>query len=527
MGVGDVAIKRALISASDKSGIVELAQFLSRWNVEILSTGGTSRVLREAGLEVVEVADYTGFPEILDGRVKTLHPAIHGGILARRDQPDHAAAMDTHGIGQIDLVVVNLYPFEKTILETANVQECIEQIDIGGPALLRASAKNHDHVTVVTDAADYPTLMEDMRTREGSTGAALRQRLAGIAFARTAAYDVAIAQWLTGRTEGLFPRRASLSGTLCQTLRYGENPHQKAAVYATGEPRPGVTTARQLQGKALSYNNLNDTDAAFDLVSEFDKPAVVIVKHASPCGVATSATLAEAFRSACRCDPVSAFGGIVAVNRPLDAGIVEAFGDLFLEVVIAPEVTADAQALLTARGNLRVLETGSMPDPRLQAAVMTPLSGGFLLQDRDSVRVESGSLKRVTRRSPNSRETEDLLFAFTVAKHVKSNAIVYARDGATIGIGSGQPSRVDSARIAAWKAREFASNAGHPDPFEEGVVAASDAFFPFRDGLVAVADAGATAVIQPGGSVRDQEVIQAAEERDIAMVFTGVRHFRH
>ncbi len=520
-----VRITRALISVSDKTGLVALGQALAARGVEILSTGGSAQRLAEAGVPVKEVSDHTGFPEIMDGRVKTLHPRVHGGILARRDI--HAEAMAAHDIPAIDLVVVNLYPFEATVAKGAGDDDCVENIDIGGPAMIRAAAKNHDFVTVVTDPEDYEAVLDELARTGGATTLALRRRLAQRAYARTAAYDAAIAAWMAGRQGEDFPPRATLSGRLSQTLRYGENPHQKAAFYVTGDQRPGVATAIQLQGKELSYNNLNDTDAAFELVAEFARPAVAIIKHANPCGVAEGDNLLDAYRAALLCDPVSAFGGIIAVNRPLDAATAEEIAKLFAEVVIAPDADDAARTLLAGKKNLRVLLTKEVPDPAAPGMVVKHLSGGFLLQNRDSGRVDPAALKVVTKRAPSEREMADLLFAFRVAKHVKSNAIVYARNGATVGIGAGQMSRVDSARIAAIKSAEAAKAAGLAEPLTRGSVVASDAFFPFADGLLAAAEAGVTAVIQPGGSIRDNEVIAAADEQGLAMVFTGMRHFRH
>jgi phosphoribosylaminoimidazolecarboxamide formyltransferase/IMP cyclohydrolase len=521
------AIRRALISVSDKSGLVDFARFLHGCGVEILSTGGTAQAMRDADIPVIEVGDHTGFPEILDGRVKTLHPKVHGGILGKRSDPAHLATMEEHDIDPIDLIVVNLYPFEATVAAGADYDTCVENIDIGGPAMIRSAAKNHYGVTIVTDAEDYDAVIEDMKANDGATSPALRRRLAGTAYARTAAYDAAIGRWFAEQNDDAFPRRFSLSGTRVQSLRYGENPHQKAAFYATGNDRPGVATATQIQGKELSYNNLNDTDAAFELAAEFETPAMAIIKHANPCGVALGDTLADAYAKALKCDPVSAFGGIIAVNRPMDAAAAEAMKDIFLEVVIAPEVTAEAREIFAAKKNLRVLETGGMPDPAAPGLTTKLLSGGFLLQDRDSGRIGKDDLKIVTRREPSDREIADMLFAFAVCKHVKSNAIVYAKDGATVGIGAGQMSRVDSSRIAARKSEDAAEAAGETDALVKGSVVASDAFFPFADGLLAAADAGATAVIQPGGSIRDEEVIAAADEASLAMVFTGMRHFRH
>ena len=521
----DIPIARALISVSDKTGLVELARFLSSRGVALLSTGGSAKTLIEAGLTVTEVSAHTGFPEIMDGRVKTLHPKIHGGLLARRDSAEHRAAMGAHGIAPIDLLVSNLYPFEATVASGADEAACIENIDVGGPAMIRAAAKNHDFVAVVTSPADYAAIIEEMAAKKSALGLATRKRLAAAAFARTAAYDAAIASWMA-RAEPLAPRLV-LAGERRQMLRYGENPHQQAAFYATAEQRPGVASARQLQGKELSYNNLNDTDAAYELVAEFQRPAVVIVKHANPCGVALGDDLTSAYRRALASDPVSAFGGIVAVNRPLDAATAAAIAELFAEVVIAPAVEPQALALLVAKKNLRVLEAGSLPDPAAPGLSLKTLAGGFLAQSRDNGRIGAGDLKLVTRRAPSAAETADMLFAFAVAKHVKSNAIVYAKSEATVGIGAGQMSRVDSSRIAAWKAKAAGEAAGASEVPTRGSVVASDAFFPFADGLLVAIEAGATAVIQPGGSIRDDEVIKAADEHNIAMVLTGVRHFRH
>jgi phosphoribosylaminoimidazolecarboxamide formyltransferase/IMP cyclohydrolase len=524
MTADTIRVARALLSVSDKTGLVEFGRFLAERGVELLSTGGSAKALRDAGLAVKDVSEHTGFPEMMDGRVKTLHPMVHGGILARRD--DHAAEMAEHGIPPIDLVVVNLYPFEATVARGAAFEECVENVDIGGPAMIRSAAKNHDFVAVVTEPEDYAAVMDEIRAAGGTT-LALRRRLAATAYARTAAYDAAISRWFAAAVGEEWPKRTSFSGTLRQTLRYGENPHQAAAFYATGEDRPGIATATQLQGKELSYNNLNDTDAAFELVAEFEAPAVAIIKHANPCGVAEGEGLLDAYRRALACDPVSAFGGIIAVNRPLDAATAEEIAKLFAEVVIAPEADEGARRVLAAKKNLRVLLTGSMPDPAAPGLLVKSVAGGFLLQTRDGARATREGLKVVTKRAPSERELSDLLFAFRVAKHVKSNAIVYAKDGATVGIGAGQMSRVDSSRIAALKSADAARAAGLAEPGTKGSVVASDAFFPFADGLLAAAEAGATAVIQPGGSVRDEEVIAAADEKGLAMVFTGMRHFRH
>jgi phosphoribosylaminoimidazolecarboxamide formyltransferase/IMP cyclohydrolase len=520
-------ISRALISVSDKAGLVAFARFLAQQDVAILSTGGSAATLRDAGIAVTEVAAHTGFPEIMDGRVKTLHPTIHGGILARRDTDDHVEAMKTYGIAPIDLVVINLYPFEATVAKGADRATCVENIDIGGPALIRAAAKNHEFVTVVTDPADYDLVMAEMQAQGGAVGEKLRRRLAQAAFARTASYDAAIATWMAAQQGDALPERVTIAGRRSETLRYGENPHQQAAFYCTIDSRPGVASAMQLQGKELSYNNLNDTDAAYELVAEFEKPAVAIIKHANPCGVAEGASLSDAWTRALACDPVSAFGGIVAMNRPLDAALAEHLTKLFLEVVIAPSVDEDARALLAAKGNLRLLDAGGIPDPAAAGLSFKSLAGGFLLQSRDAGRVSDGDLRCVTKRAPNAQERADLLFAFRVAKHVKSNAIVYAKNLATVGIGAGQMSRVDSARIAAIKASEAQRAAGESASRTKGSVVASDAFFPFADGLLAAVEAGATAVIQPGGSMRDDAVIKAADEAGLAMVMTGMRHFRH
>jgi phosphoribosylaminoimidazolecarboxamide formyltransferase / IMP cyclohydrolase len=520
-------IERALISVFDKTGLLPLAQALAKRGVEILSTGGTARALSVAGIAVTDVATETHFPEMLDGRVKTLHPALHGGILARRDSATHRAALKEHGIRTIDLVVSNLYPFASTIARGASWDECIENIDIGGPSLIRGAAKNHDFVTVLTDPGDYDEFLAELAAQGGATTLALRRRLAGAAYARTAAYDAAIASWMAGQRGEIFPATLTVGATRKQLLRYGENPHQAAALYVADAGKRGVATAEQVQGKELSYNNLNDTDAAFELVAEFEAPAVAIIKHANPCGVATGAGLAEAYEKALACDPVSAFGGIVAVNRPLDAASAAAMAKLFLEVIIAPAASDEARAALAGKTALRLLVTGGMPDPRAPGVNLRSLAGGYLLQTRDNGSIGAGDLRVVSKRAPSTAELADLLFAFRVSKHVKSNAIVFAKSGATVGIGAGQMSRVDSARIASWKAEEAGRAAGLAEPPTKGSVVASDAFFPFADGLLACAAAGATAVIQPGGSKRDDEVIAAADAHGMAMVFTGMRHFRH
>ena len=522
-------IARALLSVSDKTGLAEFARGLRAQDVEIVSTGGTAKMLRDAGIEVTEIAEITGLPEMMDGRVKTLHPKIHGGLLAVRENEAHLKALAEHGIPAIDLLAVNLYPFEATAAGGADFATCIENIDIGGPAMIRAAAKNHDSVTVVVDPDDYPRVLAEMKANGGVTTPALRKSLAVRAFARTAAYDAAIASWFAAQLGEHTPNTMAIAGRLAEMLRYGENPHQWAAFYRTGERRCGIATATQVQGKELSYNNLNDTDAAYELVAEFDPKAVAavaIIKHVNPCGVAMSQTLAEAYAKALACDPVSAFGGIVAANRKLDAEAAREIVKIFTEVIIAPDASDEAKAIIAEKKNLRLLLAHGLPDPRAPGVTFRALSGGFLVQARDDG-VADGELKVVTKRQPTKQELADLLFAFTVAKHVKSNAIVYAKDGATVGIGAGQMSRVDAARMAAWKAADAARAQGLNESLTKGAVAASDAFFPFADGLEAIAEAGASAVIQPGGSVRDDEVIAAADNAGLAMVFAGMRHFRH
>ncbi|MDF0601818.1 bifunctional phosphoribosylaminoimidazolecarboxamide formyltransferase/IMP cyclohydrolase [Psychromarinibacter sp. C21-152] len=523
-------VRRALISVSDKAGLVDLARELDARGVELLSTGGSARMLREAGLPVRDVAEVTGFPEMMDGRVKTLHPAVHGGLLALRDDESHVAAMEAHGIGPIDLLVVNLYPFEETVAKGADYATCIENIDIGGPAMIRAAAKNHGFVNVVVDVADYRPLLDELAAHDGQTSYAFRQRLALTAYARTAAYDAAVSGWLSGALGEATPRRRAFAGTLVQSLRYGENPHQQAAFYADGTNRPGVATAQQWQGKELSYNNINDTDAAFELVSEFDPadgPACAIIKHANPCGVATGDTLADAYRRAFDCDRTSAFGGIVALNRRLDRETAEEIVQIFTEVVIAPGADEDAIAVFAAKKNLRLLTTEGLADPAEPVLTYRQVSGGFLVQDKDNGQVAPDALKVVTKRAPTREQLADMRFAWKVAKHVKSNAIVYVKDGATVGVGAGQMSRLDSALIAAKKAERMAEALGLSESPAKGSVVASDAFFPFPDGLMEAAGAGASAVIQPGGSMRDDAVIEAADAAGLAMVFTGMRHFRH
>jgi phosphoribosylaminoimidazolecarboxamide formyltransferase/IMP cyclohydrolase len=523
-----VPIKRALLSVFDKTGMEDFARELARLGVELVSTGGTAKLIAGTGAAVRDISDLTGFPEMMDGRVKTLHPKVHGGLLAVRDNPTHKAAMEQHQIGAIDLVVVNLYPFEATIAKGAAYDETIENIDIGGPAMIRSAAKNHAYVAVVVDPNDYEPVLEAIR-QQGGVPYEMRQKLAAKAYARTAAYDAVISGWFARTLDYNDVPYRTFGGQLREVMRYGENPHQWAAFYTSGDNRPGVATARQLQGKSLSYNNLNDTDAAFELISEFDPkvPAVAIIKHANPCGVATGTSLLDAYRKAYRCDPVSAFGGIVALNGEIDAAVAEEITKIFTEVIVAPSATDEAQKIIAMKKNLRLLVTGSLADPRAPGLTFKSLSGGMLVQSRDNGRVDDLELKVVTKKQPTATELRDLKLAMTVAKHVKSNAVIYVKDGATVGIGAGQMSRVDSSRIAHRKSVDAAEQAGLEGALTKGSVVASDAFFPFPDGMLAAVDAGATAVIQPGGSVNDQAVIDAADARGVAMVFTGMRHFRH
>jgi phosphoribosylaminoimidazolecarboxamide formyltransferase / IMP cyclohydrolase len=523
-------VTRALLSVSDKSGLIEFARALAGHGVDLVSTGGTAKAIATAGLKVKDVSELTGFPEMMDGRVKTLHPRVHGGLLAIRDNAEHASAMAAHGIVPIDLLVVNLYPFEASVDRGADFAECIENIDIGGPAMIRAAAKNHDDVAVVVEPQDYRAVLDELAANNGATTLSLRKRLAAKAYARTAAYDAAISNWFARELGSEAPDFRVFGGRLIQSLRYGENPHQTAAFYSTPDRRAGVATARQVQGRELSYNNINDTDAAYECIAEFDPErtaACVIVKHANPCGVAEGPDLISAYRKALACDSTSAYGGIVALNRTLDAEAARAITEIFTEVIVAPDATEEAISVIAARKNLRLLLAGGLPDPRAPGLTAKTVAGGFLVQSRDNAVVDDMALKVMTKRAPTDAELRDLRFAFRVAKHVKSNTIVYARDLATVGIGAGQMSRVDSARIAARKALDAARELELAEPLTKGSVVASDAFFPFADGMLACVEAGATAVIQPGGSVRDEEVINAADEHGIAMVFTGVRHFRH
>ena len=527
----NVTIRRALLSVSDKAGLVELGQSLAARGVELVSTGGTAKALRDAGLAVKDISELTGFPEMMDGRVKTLHPKVHGGLLAVRDNAEHAASMAEHQIGAIDLVVVNLYPFEATVAKGAERDEVIENIDIGGPSMVRSAAKNHAYVTIVTDPADYAGLLAELDANDGATSYDFRKLMAARAFAATAAYDSMISQWFAfADQQQVFPEMLAITAIRAEELRYGENPHQRAALYIPKGPHgQGIAQARQLQGKELSYNNYNDADAALELCAEFkgQDPAVVIVKHANPCGVAQGSSLLDAWQGALRCDDVSAFGGIVAVNVPLDGPTAEAICEIFTEVVVAPDADEAAIAAFSRKKNLRLLLTGSLPDPRRGGLAVKPITGGLLVQSRDNGAITEADLKVVTKRAPTAQELKDCLFAWTVARHVKSNAIVYAKDGITAGIGAGQMNRRDSSRIAAMKAAEAAEKFGWAQSRTVGSAVASDAFFPFADGLLAAAEAGATAIIQPGGSIRDEDVIKAADEAGLAMVFTGMRHFRH
>jgi phosphoribosylaminoimidazolecarboxamide formyltransferase/IMP cyclohydrolase len=528
-------IARALLSVSEKSGLIDFARALAGHGIELVSTGGTAKALKDAGLKVLDVSELTGFPEMMDGRVKTLHPKVHGGLLAMRDNKEHASAMSQHGIKPIDLLVVSLYPFEATVAKGGSYEDCIENIDIGGPAMIRAAAKNHNDVLVIVDPDDYDVIIGLLQSHGGATLLDERKFFAAKAYARTAAYDAAVSNWFAEHlkeptTPATAPKWRSFAGQLVEPLRYGENPHQAAAFYRTPEQRVGVASARQLQGKQLSYNNLNDTDAAYECVAEFDPKrtaACVIVKHANPCGVAEGKNLADAYRKALACDSTSAFGGIVALNRKLDAAAANAITGIFTEVIIAPDADEEAIKIVGAKKNLRLLIAGGLPDPREKGWLVKSVAGGLLVQSRDNATVEYMQLKTVTKRAPTDAELRDLRFAFRVAKHVKSNTIVYAKDNATVGIGAGQMSRVDAARIGARKAEDAAREMTLAAPLTKGSVLASDAFFPFADGLLVAIEAGATAVIQPGGSMRDDEVIKAADAHNIAMVFTGTRHFRH
>jgi phosphoribosylaminoimidazolecarboxamide formyltransferase/IMP cyclohydrolase len=522
-------VSRALLSVSDKAGLLEFARALSAQGIALLSTGGTAKALREAGLAVTDVSDVTGFPEIMDGRVKTLHPAIHGGLLSLRGNRVHEKAQSDNGIANIDLLVVNLYPFEATVARGAAEDDVIENIDVGGPAMIRAAAKNHDGVTVIVDPADYAVILAELASHGGATTMATRKALAAKAFARTASYDAAISGWFQTHLGDREPQRVIIAGERHMQLRYGENPHQSAALYRSRDGRTGLLDARQVQGKELSYNNINDADAALECVAEFDvaEAACVIVKHANPCGVATGTTLAEAYAKAFACDPVSAFGGIIALNRAIDGTTAQAISGIFTEVILAPGADDDALKILATKKNLRLLLLPELPQPKTPTRVFKSIVGGFLVQSRDATGLAEIESRIVTKRQPTPQELADMRFAWLVAKHVKSNAIVFARSGATVGIGAGQMSRIDSTRIAVSKSLDAASHAGGNVPLVRGAVLASDAFFPFADGIEAAAEAGATAIIQPGGSIKDDEVIKAADARGLSMIFTGQRHFRH
>ena len=523
----EILIKRALISVSDKSGIVEFGKALVEFGVEILSTGGTAQILRENGVSVKDVANHTGFPEIMGGRVKTLHPKIHGGILARRTNQDDKEAMKKHGIDSIDLVVINLYPFAEVVSKGMEFSVCVENIDIGGPAMIRAAAKNHTSVAIATDPDDYPQIIESLKSKNGCTDESLRSRLAAKAFSLTTSYDGSVATYLSQKHKDELPQEIIFSGKRKSLLRYGENPHQRAALYIEEPNVPCVANAELIQGKELSYNNIADADAALEIVSDFSQASIAIIKHANPCGVAINDNPIKAYRAALACDPTSAFGGIVASNRALNRETAEAITETFTEVVVAPDADEDALSIFSKKQNLRLLLTRGSLDVKTSRLMAKPIFGGLLVQDRDNNNLKREDLQFVTKRKPSEEELSDLMFAFTICKHVKSNAIIYAHNGATVGIGAGQMSRIDSARIAAWKASEAAEASSETRSKTVGSVVASDAFFPFPDGLLATVEAGATSVIQPGGSVRDEEVIDAANEAGIAMVFTGIRHFKH
>lgn len=527
MSIDLIPVRRALLSVTDKTGLLPFAQKLQAAGVELISTGGTKKMLAESGLQVKDISEVTGFPEIMDGRVKTLHPKVHGGLLARRDKPAHVEAMAQHGIEGIDLVVINLYAFSQTVASGADFDTCIENIDIGGPAMIRASAKNHAFVAVVTDPEDYDSIAEELAAGKGQLSLNTRKSLAAKAFSLTAHYDAMISNWLARET--CTPVKTyTMTGVRAQTLRYGENPHQSAAFYLTGEQRFGVATARQLQGKELSYNNINDTNAAFELVAEFDpkdSAAVAIIKHANPCGVATGANVLEAYQRALVCDPISAFGGIVAFNQKLTAAAAKAVSEIFTEVIIAPDAEQEAIDILAAKKNLRLLLTGGLPDVAAGGDMVATMAGGFLVQSRDNVSAKAENFKVVTKRQPSAEEIADMVFAMRVGKHVKSNAIIMVHGGMSLGVGAGQMNRLDSSLIAGKKAGETLGRMGVQG--KQSLVAASDAFFPFADGLEALIAAGVTAVVQPGGAMRDQEVIDAADAAGLAMVFTGVRHFKH
>ena len=525
-----IKIKRALISVSNKAGILELAQELQERNVEIVSTGGSASMLRDAGFNVKEVSELTGFPEMMDGRLKTLHPSVHGGLLAVRDEKSHLEAMEAHKIKEIDLLIVNLYPFAETVKSDADYNHCIENIDIGGPAMIRAAAKNFKYVTTVVDSQDYGDLIDELNVNNGCTSYTFRQKLSQNAFSLTANYDAMVSTWMLEQAGHIQPRRLSFSAALSQNLRYGENPHQSASFYVDESINSGIGAAYQIQGKELSYNNINDADAALELVNEFtesDGAAAVIIKHANPCGVGVANNLVEAYKAALHCDTTSAFGGIVAVNQIIDEESAREITKVFTEVVIAPGITDGGRKVFSSKSNLRLLTVEKSTNLACQSKVIRHVSGGYLVQDKDRKPLSQNSLRVVTNRNPTDSEFQDMLFAWKVAKHVKSNAIVYAKDLCTVGIGAGQMSRVDSCMIAAKKAEDMAKAQGLDELPTQGSALASDAFFPFADGLEAAIEAGASSIIQPGGSIRDNEVINAANEAGLAMIFTGMRHFKH
>ena len=523
-----IKIKRALVSLSDKSNIEILLNIIKKYNIEVLSTGGTAKLLRENNIKVSDVSDYTGFPEMLDGRVKTLHPKIHGGLLGRVNINKHKEEMKQHGIEPINLVIVNLYPFSEAVKNDLNFDECIENIDIGGPSMIRSAAKNHENVCVVTSPKDYEGLYRVLEKNSGNTTLQDRKLYAAKAFSKTAFYDSLISEWFNKQLDVTWPETITISGELDNQLRYGENPHQKSAVYKKPDYKlNGVVKSNLLQGKPLSYNNLNDADAAYELIKEFKEPTIAIIKHANPCGVSSKSLLNEAWRSALRTDPQSAFGGIVSSNREITKDIAEEMHKIFLEVIIAPSFSKEALNILSKKKNLRLLAFKDQNNLTNTNYIIKDLSDGFLIQNRDNETMDENNLNIVTNKKPSTEETKDLIFAFKIAKHVKSNAIVYAKNNSTVGIGAGQMSRIDSSQIAAIKSKKASELAGLKTNMAQGSVLASDAFFPFADGLIAAAEAGVTSIIQPGGSIKDNEVIDAANKLGLSMIFSGIRHFRH
>ena len=523
-----IKVKRAIISLSDKNNIETLINIIKKYNIEVLSTGGTAKVIREHDIEVTDISDYTNFPEMLDGRVKTLHPKVHGGLLGRNNISQHEKEMQEHDIEPINLLIVNLYPFSETVENGENFEECIENIDIGGPSMIRSAAKNHENVCVITNPEDYEDLNKILEKNSGSTSLVERKLYASKAFSKTAFYDSMISQWLTKQLNVSWPDTVTISGKLVEKLRYGENPHQESAVYKKIDHKlNGVVKAKLLQGKPLSYNNLNDSDAAYDLINEFKEPTIAIIKHANPCGVSSKKSISEAWESALRTDPQSAFGGIVACNKEVSVELAEKMDTIFLEVIIAPSFSKAALSIFSNKKNLRLLKISPQKDVINSDHIIKDLSDGFLIQDKDNETLDENNLNIVTIKKPTSREITDLIFAFKIAKHVKSNAIIYAKNNSTVGIGAGQMSRIDSSQIAAIKSKKASELAGLKTNMAEGSVLASDAFFPFADGLIAAAEAGVTSIIQPGGSIRDDEVIDAANKLGLSMVFSGIRHFRH